>query len=237
MPFNFKKYDAQCEAMDADQLHLEWQHYTRLISDASTSTEVSGIALPFTLGVTTIGVGVAAPAIQNARKKRAIIERHLQKLGTIHNTRKRDVLGSIVINSMIGVVTLGIEAVGADAIGQVGVDHGISMIVENELAVKVTTHLALDAAVVSAKHHHAENKKAAEAYKYMQSADYNKPQEAGYGQQRDYGEQSQPSTAYGAQSQAQVQGVSMGPPPTYTPNSFTPVSIYSHLNEKRSAFT
>lgn len=136
MPFDFKKYDAKCEAMNADQLHLEWQHYTRLISGASTSTAVSGIAVPFTLGVSTIGIAVAAPAIHNARKKRAIIEKHLQKHGSTHSTRKRDVLGPMAVSSTIGVVTLGVGAVGADVIGQAGAEQGISMIVENELAGK-----------------------------------------------------------------------------------------------------
>src|ERR1700712_430776 len=155
MPFDFKKYDAKCESMNVDELHLEWQHYTRLIAGASTSTAVSGIAVPFTLGVSTIGVAVAAPAIHNARKKRAIIEKHLQKLGTTHNTRKRDVIGPMAVSGTIGVVTLGVGAVGADVIGQAGAEHGIGMIVENELAVKATTHLALDLTVVGAEEHHA----------------------------------------------------------------------------------
>lgn len=106
------------------------------------------------------------------------------------------------------------------------------------LAVKATTHLALDAAVVGAEHHHAENKKAAEAYKYTQNTGYNKPLEAEYGQQQDYGEQIQPPAAYGAsQSQAQVQGNAMSPPPAYTPNNFSPSSTNLPSNEKSQAFT
>ncbi|QDS72875.1 hypothetical protein FKW77_007498 [Venturia effusa] len=237
MPFDFKKYDAKCNAMDVDQLHLEWQHYTRLIAGASTSTAVSGLAVPFTFGVSTIGVAVAAPAIHNARKKREIIEKHLQKLGTTHDTRKRDVLGPMAVSSTIGVVTLGVGAVGADVIGQAGVEHGVNMIVENELAVKATTHLALDAAVVGAEHHHAENKKAEEAYKHIKPTGYCKPQEAGYGQEKNYGDQIQPPAAYGSSdNQAQVQGNALGPPPAYTPNNFNLTSTNLPLDGKSQIF-
>lgn len=43
MPFDFKKYDAKCAAMNAAELQREWEHYTRLISGSATSTAVSGL--------------------------------------------------------------------------------------------------------------------------------------------------------------------------------------------------
>ncbi|GKT53964.1 hypothetical protein ColTof3_01303 [Colletotrichum tofieldiae] len=144
MPFDFKAYDAKCNGLTPEELQREWEHYTRLISGASTSTAISGIAVPFTLGVSTIGIAMAAPAIHNARKKREIIERHLQKYGMTHLTRKRDVLGSMAVSGTIGVVTLGVGTAGADAIATAGAEHGISAIVENDTAIKVVTHAALD---------------------------------------------------------------------------------------------
>ncbi|KAI1490311.1 hypothetical protein F5X96DRAFT_637069 [Biscogniauxia mediterranea] len=38
MPFDFKKYDEKCAGLTAEQLQLEWNRYTRLITSASTST-------------------------------------------------------------------------------------------------------------------------------------------------------------------------------------------------------
>src|SRR6187551_3351394 len=98
MPFDFKKYDEKCRGLTPEELQREWQHYTRLISGAATSTTVSGLAIPLTAGVSMIGVGMAAPAIHNARKKREIIERHLQRHGTTQQTRKRDVVSSMALS-------------------------------------------------------------------------------------------------------------------------------------------
>ncbi|KPM36964.1 hypothetical protein AK830_g9586 [Neonectria ditissima] len=50
MPFDFKAYDQKCNALTAEELQREWEHYTRLISGAATSTAISGIAVPFTRG-------------------------------------------------------------------------------------------------------------------------------------------------------------------------------------------
>ena len=72
MPFDFKKYDEKCAGLTAEQLQLEWNRYTRLITSASTSTAVSGAAVPVTFGVSAVGVALAAPALHNARKKRTI---------------------------------------------------------------------------------------------------------------------------------------------------------------------
>ncbi|KAK0724950.1 hypothetical protein B0H67DRAFT_598387 [Lasiosphaeris hirsuta] len=186
MPFDFKSYDAKCAGMDPNELQREWQHYTRLISGASTSTAVSGIAIPLTMGVSLIGVGMAAPAIHNARKKREIIEKHLQRQGTTHNTRKRDVLGSMAFSGTIGVVTLGVGSMGADAIATTGAEHGISAIVENETAIKIVTHAALDGAGMGLEHMYTHHKKEKEAQKAFQAAGVfqavadAKAQEAGY---------------------------------------------------------
>ncbi|PKS05111.1 hypothetical protein jhhlp_008478 [Lomentospora prolificans] len=197
MPFDFKAYDAKCNGMTPEELQREWQHYTRLISGASTSTAVSGLALPLTCGVSVIGVGMAAPAIHNARKKREIIEKHLNKHGTTHHTRKRDVLGSVAFSGTIGVVTLGVGSMGADAIAANGAEHGISAIVENEMAIKIVTHAALDGAAMGIEHMHTSHTKKAEAHKAFQAAGVfqavanAKAQEAGYGgqpnQQYSYG--------------------------------------------------
>ncbi|KAK3899685.1 hypothetical protein C8A05DRAFT_46303 [Staphylotrichum tortipilum] len=170
MPFDFKKYDQKCAGMDQEELQREWQHYTRLISGASTSTAVSGLALPLTAGISVIGVGLAAPAIHNARKKRDIIERHLNRLGTTHSTRKRDVLSGVAVSGTIGVVTLGVGSMGADAVATAGAEHGISAIVENETAIKIVTHTALDGAGMGLEHMYTHHVKAREAQKAFEKA-------------------------------------------------------------------
>ncbi|KAK6508048.1 hypothetical protein TWF481_006463 [Arthrobotrys musiformis] len=165
MPFDFQKYDAKCAAMSPAELQLQWEHYTRLISGAATSTAVSGVALPLTMGVSVVGVALAAPAIHNARKKREIIEKHLNSHGTSHVTRKRDVLSSVAISGTIGVVTMGASSLAADAVTSHAANYGIQQVVENELAVKVGTHVAFDAAAMAGEHAHTEHKRKKEALK------------------------------------------------------------------------
>lgn len=159
MPFNFKAYDEKCGGLTPEELQREWQHYTRLITGAATSTSVSGLALPLTLGVSGIGVAMPAPAIHNARKKRAIIERHLARHNEKHVTRKRDVSGSMAVSGTIGVVTLGVSSFGAGSIAVQGAEHGISSIIENGTAVKVATHAALDGAGMAVEHVHTDHLK------------------------------------------------------------------------------
>ncbi|KAF5540181.1 hypothetical protein FPHYL_12124 [Fusarium phyllophilum] len=170
MPFDFKAYDQKCLGLTLEELQREWEHYTRLISGAATSTAVSGCAIPLTLGVSTIGVAMAAPAIHNARKKREIIERHLNRLNATHKTRKRDVLGSMAVSGTIGVVTLGVGSMGADAVATAGAEHGIQSIVANETAIKLVSHAALDGAGMMVEHKHTDHLKKKDARKAFQKA-------------------------------------------------------------------
>lgn len=164
MPFDFKKFDAKCANMSIDELQREWQHYTRLISGSATSTAVSGAAIPFTLGVSAIGVGLAAPAIHNARKKREIIERHLQCLGTTHHTRKRDVLAPMAISGTVGLVTLEVASGAAGGITNAAIEHGITSIAANEIAVEATVHLAVGGVAMAGEEHHMKRTRLAEAH-------------------------------------------------------------------------
>ncbi|EWC46361.1 hypothetical protein DRE_04304 [Drechslerella stenobrocha 248] len=159
MPFDFKRYDEKCLAMSPEELQLQWEHYTRLISGAATSTAVSGVALPLTMGVSVVGVAMAAPAIHNARKKREIIEKHLNRHGTTHVTRKRDVLSSVAISGTVGVVTMGASSIATDALSSHAAEYGVRQVVENEVAVKVGTHIAFDAAAMAGEHAHTEHKR------------------------------------------------------------------------------
>ncbi|RYP53484.1 hypothetical protein DL768_001521 [Monosporascus sp. mg162] len=214
MPFDFKAYDAKCNGLTPEELQREWEHYTRLISGASTSTAVSGIAVPFTLGVSTIGVAMAAPAIHNARKKREIIEKHLQKHGRTHVTRKRDVVGSMAVSGTIGIVTLGVGTAGADAVATAGAEHGISAIVENDTAIKIVTHAALDGVGMGIEHAHTSRLKKKDAVKAFQAAGVfqavDKAAEAGYSIQP-----YNPQNFAAGSSTAQI-----NPPPPYP--SYTP---------------
>ncbi|KAI8720226.1 hypothetical protein NCS52_00467600 [Fusarium sp. LHS14.1] len=218
MPFDFKAYDEKCRGLTLEELQREWEHYTRLISGAATSTAVSGMAIPLTLGVSTIGVAMAAPAIHNARKKREIIERHLNRLQATHHTRKRDVLGSMAVSGTIGVVTLGVGSMGADAVATAGAEHGIQSIVANETAIKIATHAALDGAGMAIEHKHTDRLKKKDALKAFKKAGVfkavqdAKAAEAGYSIQP-YNQQGYPYAAAGNSSQAPP----IPPPPPYTP--------------------
>lgn len=159
MPFDYKKYDKKCEEMTPDELQLQWNHYTRLITGAATSTTVSGLAVPLTGGLSAIGVAISAPMIHNARKKREIIDKHLSKHNEAHVTRKRDVLGAMTVSGTIGVVTLGVGSFGADAIVAEGTQHGIEAIIGNETAVKAATHVVGDGVALAIEHEHTEHLK------------------------------------------------------------------------------
>ncbi|KAH7121647.1 hypothetical protein EDB81DRAFT_814180 [Dactylonectria macrodidyma] len=218
MPFDFKKYDEKCNGLTPEELQREWQHYTRLISGAATSTAVSGLAVPLTLGVSTIGVAMAAPAIHNARKKREIIEKHLNKHAATHVTRKRDVLGSMAFSGTIGVVTLGVGTMGAEAVASTGAEHGISAIANNETAIKVVTHAALDGAGMAVEHAHTSHLKKKDAFKAFQKAGVfeavqdAKAAEAGY-TIAPYDPNAAGSSAAGGSSEQYQQFQPLPPPP------------------------
>ncbi|CAM1508922.1 Fc.00g026610.m01.CDS01 [Cosmosporella sp. VM-42] len=223
MPFDFKAYDKKCNGLTLEELQREWEHYTRLISGAATSTAVSGMAIPLTLGISTIGVAMSAPAIHNARKKREIIERHLNKLNATHHTRKRDVLGSMAVSGTIGVVTLGVGSMGADAVATAGAEHGIQAVVANETAIKIVTHAALDGAGMAVEHAHTNHLKKKDAFKAFKKAGVftavqnAKAAEAGYAAQP-YNNQGYPYSAGSSSSQA----LPMPPPPYSAAISQTP---------------
>ena len=229
MPFDFKAYDAKCNGLTPEELQREWEHYTRLISGASTSTAVSGLAVPFTLGVSTVGVAMAAPAIHNARKKRAIIEKHLQNHNTTHVTRKRDVLGSMAVSGTIGVVTLGVGSMGADAVATAGAEHGISAVVENETAIKIVTHAALDGVGMGIEHAHTNHLKKKDAVKAFQAAgvfvENAKAAEAGYSIQP-----YNPQNFTSASNMATMVSPQPPPPPPYNANLQRPPNYYRASN-------
>ena len=144
MPFDYAKFSAKCDNLTVDELHNQWNIYTRHISGGATSTAMSvSFALP-TGGLSLLGLGLSTPRIQNARKKRAIIEAHLQALGTTHDTRKRDVIGSMALSGTIGGLTLGLAPPGAAEVSALGAEHAIGAIVANPHMVEAAAHLAVD---------------------------------------------------------------------------------------------
>ncbi|KAF4949917.1 hypothetical protein FSARC_13338 [Fusarium sarcochroum] len=215
MPFDFKAYDQKCQGLTLEELQREWEHYTRLISGAATSTAVSGVAIPLTLGISTIGVAMAAPAIHNARKKREIIERHLNRLNATHHTRKRDVLGSVAVSGTIGVVTLGVGSMGTEAIATAGAEHGIHAVIANETAIKLVSHAALDGAGMAVEHAHTghlkkDARKAFQKAGVFQAVQDAKAAEAGYSVQP-YQSNNQVYPGYAGTSSSQA--LPMPPPP------------------------
>lgn len=94
--------------MTAEQLQKEWENYTRQMSAGATSTATSVLLMPLTGGISAVGLGLSAPRIHNARKKREIIEAGLKARGTTHRTRTGDVLAPMAVSGIIGGLTLGL---------------------------------------------------------------------------------------------------------------------------------
>ncbi|KAK6354149.1 hypothetical protein TWF730_008565 [Orbilia blumenaviensis] len=163
----FEEYDAKCAEMTIEQLQLEWEHYTRVAYGSGTSTAVAGLAIPFTLGVSILGMIFSAPINHNARKKREIIETHFKSRGETPVTRKRDTVLPVVISGTVGVVGIGVSAVGAEAILANGVEYGVQAAAEEKIAAKVVSHVAVDAVAVSGEHAHARHKRAKQAEKRL----------------------------------------------------------------------
>lgn len=145
MPFDYAQYQAKTSEMSTDQLQKEWENYTRQIAGGATSTATSVLFSPLTAGISLMGLGLSAPRIHNARKKREIIERGLQERGSSHNTRTRDVTGSMALSGAISVATLGLAGPLADAVAGEAVGKGA------EYAV---AHLALDGVGEAIEHKH-----------------------------------------------------------------------------------
>jgi len=116
MPFDFVDYEKKCNGMTTEQLDKEWNNYTRQIAGGSTSTATSVLLSVFTGGVSLIGLGLSAPRIHNARKKREIIQAGLEARGTTHHTRAKDVLLPMAVVGAAGGITLGLGVSGAEFI-------------------------------------------------------------------------------------------------------------------------
>lgn len=125
MPFDFANYQKKCDGLSIEELQKEWENYTRQISGAATSTAASVLFSPLTAGVSLVGLGLSAPRIHNARKKREIIEAGLQARGTTHHTRPVDVIAPIAITGTISGLTLGLVAPGVDVAAGAIVQRGV----------------------------------------------------------------------------------------------------------------
>lgn len=150
MPFDYDDYQKKVNTLTTEQLHKEWENYTRQIAGGATSTATSVLFSPLTAGISLIGLGLSTPRIHNARKKREIIEAGLQARGATHNTRKRDVIAPMAVAGTLGGLTLGLAGPGADMIAGAAVGHGV------EYAV---SHTALDATGAVLEHTHDEHSK------------------------------------------------------------------------------
>lgn len=194
MPFDFVQYQQKVNTLSTEQLHKEWENYTRQIAGGATSTATSVLFSPVTGGVSLIGLGLSAPRIHNARKKREIIEAGLQARGATHNTRKRDVVAPMAVAGAISGLTLGLAGPGAEMIGgEVGA-KGVEYVV---------AHAALDGtgAILEQKHDD-HTKKKAEHKLYQQHQNFQKQQAGMMGQQQ---------AIQIPQGMYQIQGVSAPP--------------------------
>jgi len=108
MPFDYDDYKKKCDTLTTEQLHKEWENYTRQIAGGATSTATSVLLSPLTAGISLMGLGLSAPRIHNARKKREIIQAGLEARGGTHNTRKRDVIAPMAVAGTISGLTFGL---------------------------------------------------------------------------------------------------------------------------------
>jgi hypothetical protein len=131
MPFDYDKYQARCNGMSTEELQKEWENYTRQMSSGATSTATSILFMPLTGGISVVGVGLSAPRIHNARKKREIIEAGLKARGTTHHTRTADVLAPMAVSGIIGGLTLGLVPPGVDSAAGVAAGRGIEIAATN----------------------------------------------------------------------------------------------------------
>jgi hypothetical protein len=153
MPFDYDEYQKKCDGLTIEQLHAEYENYTRQLAGGATSTATSVLFSPFTAGISLVGLGLSAPRVHNARKKREIIEAGLQARGATHHTRKRDVIAPMAVAGTLGTLTLGLAGPGADMIAGEVVGHGVEY---------AASHVVLDAtgAIVEHKHDSRTHKKA-----------------------------------------------------------------------------
>jgi hypothetical protein len=150
MPFDFKSYKTKCEELSSEELQIEWQKYTREISSGATMTSTSAGFVPFTAGISSIGLVVSIPQMINAKKKMKIIDAELQNRGIAHHTRKRDVAVSVATAGSVGVLSFGLAPYGADALGAAAGEKGIEYVV---------SHAAVDAVGATAEHKHSKDLK------------------------------------------------------------------------------
>lgn len=147
--FKFDEFDALCGELDGEQLQLKWQHYTRALSAASTSTAVATLAAGPTGGVSMIGAMIAGPLIHNARKKRQIIEHHMSIKGIEPETRNKDIYGPMGFSAVLGGATMGIGSVGAELLAV-------------DTVTKIASHAAIDAGVTAVEDKHSQREHAKE---------------------------------------------------------------------------
>jgi len=127
--------------MTKEQLHAEWDNYTREISAGATSTATSVLLSPLTAGISLVGLGISAPRIHNARKKREIIDAGLHARGTVHHTHVRDVVAPMAISGAISGLSLGIAGPAVNVAGAAAVQHGVGVVATNA-ALAATAHVA-----------------------------------------------------------------------------------------------
>jgi hypothetical protein len=117
--------------MTAEELQKEWENYTRQISAGATTTATSVLLMPLTGGISAVGLGLSAPRIHNARKKREIIEAGLKARGTTHHTRTGDVLAPMAVSGIISGLTLGLVPPGAGDLAAVATGRAVEIAATN----------------------------------------------------------------------------------------------------------
>nr|KAK5434799.1 hypothetical protein LTR18_010295 [Exophiala xenobiotica] len=112
MPFHFTKYERKVAKMNNNELRESKEHYNRSAYGGGAGYVASAILLPFTLGISSIGLVSSGAVSLNASKKVYIINEEMRSRGAYAPTRKRDVA--------VGIATSAI-ATGAGC----GIAHGV----------------------------------------------------------------------------------------------------------------
>ncbi|PMD42491.1 hypothetical protein L207DRAFT_581149 [Hyaloscypha variabilis F] len=170
MPFDYREYQRKCDSLTVDQLQAEYENYTRQLAGGATSTATSVLFSPFTAGISLVGIGLLAPRVHNARKKREIIEAGLQARGKTHRTRKRDVLAPVAVAGTLSGLTLGLAGPGADMIAGQAVGHGMEY---------AASHVALDATGAIVEHKHGKRTHQKAHHKLQTQYQYQDYQQSG----------------------------------------------------------
>jgi hypothetical protein len=110
MPFDYDAYRRKIRRMSYEDLVNQKKHYNRTIASGITGELGSIVMIPFSLGLSSVGVLASGAAAVNGAYKVNLIDRELASRGQSCATRKRDVLGGMAIGTASTTLRAGLIA-------------------------------------------------------------------------------------------------------------------------------